>query len=196
MNDRDEKSYCSRNQSGARRISRMTSVPVPVRQLAIAALTLPAFACASATVMPVPAPCSTPQVNTTDWPELAVRNFRIRLPAGSKEIAVHCYDTACGRIDTTWGHVDWSVEFVPLRNDSIPVSADATDVQRCEESIHEHRAILVTGRFSNDRGAVRGHYFAVASFARGNTVLMVMTESATPAALVDFLSAIRTVQIL
>lgn len=175
----------------------MRSVPAAIPQaLIVGALISHAFACKNESAISTPAPCPTSQVDTAGWSEFtARREFRMRLPARSREDPAHCFDTACGGIVTAWGHIDWSLEYGSHPIDSIRLGPDAIGVRRCVEDIHGRRALLVTGQYSKDQRTLRGHYFAVAGFPRGNTMLALMMESASPEALAEFLSAVRTVQI-
>jgi len=175
----------------------MRSLPNAIpRLLIVGVLTSHAFACTHAPASSTPAPCPMSQVDTAGWIELtARREFRMRLPAGSREESVLCFDTACGRIVTPWGRIAWSLEYGSHPIDTIPLGDDAMHVQRCVEDIHGHRAVLVTGQYSKDHRTLPGHYFAVAGFPRGNTMLELMMESASPETVAGFLGAVRTVQI-
>ena len=166
------------------------------RVLIVGALLTHAFACRHATTSSTPAACTTSQVDTAGWSEFtARREFRMRLPAGSREEKVLCFDTACGRIITPWGRIDWSVEYGSHAVDSIPLGDDAIGVQRCVEDIKGRRVVLVTGQYSKDHRMLPGNYFAVAGFPRGNTSLELMTESSPPEAVAAFIAAVHTVQI-
>ncbi|MFL5616373.1 MAG: hypothetical protein ACJ796_22090 [Gemmatimonadaceae bacterium] len=165
-------------------------------RLTPSALTL-ALACAiQSTDAKIPAPCAISQVDTAGWVDFtpADYRFRMRLPAGAKEVAVHCFDTACGKIVTAWGDLDWSLEYGSHPIDSLRLGADAIGVQQCEDEFQGRRALLVTGQYSRSGRAPRGHYFAFAGFPRGNTMMEFMTESASPDGLLQFLAAARTAQ--
>jgi hypothetical protein len=166
------------------------------RTLILGALISHALACTSARTTSTPAPCPASQVDTAGWPEFtAGRVFGMRLPARSREEPVHCFDTACGRIITDRGHIDWSLEFGSHPIDSVPLGPYAIRVRRCIEDIYGRRALLVTGQYSKDHPPLQGHYFAVAGFPRGNTMLELMMESPSSEVVAEFLTAVRTVQI-